>query len=293
MRTGKAHCWQQCIIVGGLLALLAPGWAQTRLPNEVVLNGITLNSTFIEVLARRGLPHTIGPSVTGLSSVAALLRPSDPKPAMFGIPGTVGMPGMGPLGAIPGMPGATAQPKKNPGPFMVWRYDGNGKTPDAKANITTYVFFNEQGVVAAVVVNLNNKEANPDIRTEGGVSFGTKLSDIVKKYDWPEPFSRVGPLYLCIYPVYNVTYALDTSSRKVVCISIGMPFALTTQTFVEASTASVVPSTPPGPQIMLPPMTGVFPGIPGMSPGSSPGRYPGMTDEQWEKLQRGENPWEE
>jgi hypothetical protein len=161
---------------------------------------------------------------------------------------------------------------------MVWRYDGNGKTPDAEASFTTYVFLNDMGVVEAVVVNLNNPEAVLNIQTETGVTFGTKLSDIVKIYNWPQPFTRVGNLYYCSYPEQKVTFALDTTTRKVTCISIGVAFVVTAQS-LEAGEAAIaggvtpVPGQTGRPGTMYPPMPGGM-DLPGMIPGGY--MQPGM-----------------
>lgn len=260
MREGRAFRWQQALVLGWLCALLAPGWAQqSTLPVEMLLNDVSINTTYVEVLKRRGMPHYIGPSVSGISAVNNLLRPPEPKvaapmPTQPGAPtapaynpaaptgpygGAYGQNPMAPYGA-----GAATMPAPQPektGPYMIWRYDGNstnGKA-DPKAPVTTYVFFNDRGKVEAVVVNRNNPKAVTNIQTESGITFGTKLSDIVRKYDWPEPFTRVGNHYYCHYPAYNVTFALDTESRKVTCIGIGVPFIVTAQTLEPGEQAKV------------------------------------------------------
>ena len=280
MREGRAFRWQQLLVLGCVCALLVPGWAQqAKLPEEMLLNNVSLNSTYVEVLKRRGIPHFIGPSVSGMSAVTALLRPAEPKQAM-GAPARPNIPGApayspaapayspaaptgvyapnsayGPSTTVPLAP---PRPEKT-GPYMIWRYDGNSTTgkADPKAAVTTYVFFNERGVVDAVVVNQNNPKGINNIQTESGITFGTKLSDIVKKYDWPEPFTRVGSFYYCNYPAYNVTFALDTESRKVSCISIGVPFIVTAQTLEAGEQAKVAPGagTPGGlqPLPVMPP----------------------------------------
>jgi len=282
MQQGRTFRWAQLVMLGCLLTLFAPGWAQKPLPSEVLLNGVALNSPYTEVLARHGAPHYIGPAVFGMATVTTLLRPAEPRtvaPTTPGAPGafnpaappnTYNPPLTNPYGANP----TASQPKKE-GPYMIWRYDGNGRTPDPRANVTTYVFFNEQGVVEAVVVYLNNLRSSPDIQTESGVTFGTKLSDIVKRYDWPEPFTRVGNLYYCSYPAYDVTFALGTAepmARKVMCIGIGTPFVVTAQALVpgESATASMTPG-------MMPPGGAMIP-VPPMSPGGYPGEGmpPGM-----------------
>jgi len=307
--------WQQFLIVGCLLVLFVPGWAQedfpleaqSTIPVEKVLNNITLESKYLDVLTRRGVPHYIGPSVAGISTISGLLQPREQTPTTSGVIGPAGMAAFPPRTAYaPNSPyamgpTAMAQPLQE-STYMIWRYDGNGKTPDPNAAFTTYVFLNEEGKVKAVVVNLNPRQetslaplrtpgkaltvAKPnspkavavvDIRTESGISFGTKLSDIVKQYNWPEPFTRVGNLYYCNYPAQNVTFALDATTRKVTCIGIGASFTVTAQTLVPGQAATVstgagrtmVPSVPGG---YANGMQGMSPMIPGMmSPG---GMYP-------------------
>ncbi|MHB0936933.1 MAG: hypothetical protein ACYDCO_11875 [Armatimonadota bacterium] len=287
MRDGRAYRWQQFLVLGCLLMLFVPGWAQTRLPEEMLLNNVSLNSTYVEVLKRRGIPHFIGPAVTGMASVTALLKPAEPKQAPRG-PATPGglanrplgpaaPPNTAPYGGLYGpaidAPLTPAQPKKV-GPYMIWRYDGNntnGKS-DPKATITTYVFFNERGVVEAVVVNQNNPKGFADIQTESGVTFGTKLSDIVKKYDWPDPFTRNGNFYYCYYPAQNVTFGLDTETRKVKCIGIGTSFIVTSQTLDASQETTVTPGSgmPGGLQpLQMPEMgPGAYMGEEDMPPGA-------------------------
>ena len=130
---------------------------------------------------------------------------------------------------------------------MVWRYDGNGPKPDGRAGFSTYIFFNDRGTVEGVVVIQTADNMRADIRTESGYGFGTKMFDLVKRYEWPEPLSRVGGLYLCPYPKSNVTFALDGASRKVVCIAIGMSLAVMSQTGSEVVTTTLLsPAAGPG-----------------------------------------------
>lgn len=298
MREGRAYRWQQLLVLGCLLTLFVPGVAQTKLPTEMLLNNVSLNSTYVEVLKRRGIPHFIGPAVTGMDSVTTLLKPAEPKQTPRGAAVPQGAPATQPYN--PGYPSnadtrygpntdtplTPAQPKKV-GPYMIWRYDGNNTTgkSDPKAAITTYVFFNERGIVEAVVVNQNTQKGFADIQTESGIAFGTKLSDIVKKYDWPDPFTRVGEFYYCNYPAQNVTFGLDTESRKVTCIGIGTPFIVTAQTLSASEQATTSQSgtsrmQPLQPMPMMPPNGGymgggVRPGAP-YRPGMEPNR-PGYT----------------
>lgn len=159
-----------------------------------------------------------------------------------------------PMGYIP--PPAPKPEKKDYGPYLIWRYDGNGKTSNPQAPFTTYVFFNSTGLVEAVVVYLNDPKARTAISTESGIGFGTKMDAITEKYDLPDIFARVGSMYMYHYPAFNVTFSTDTTTRRVVCIAIGAPFTVTAQTIASTistdflrmtpSTASGMPMTPDG-----------------------------------------------
>jgi len=282
MQKGRAFNWRQIVMAVCMSMLLVPVWAQvvqeTKIKPEVLLNGISLDSTFREVLTRRGVPHYIGPSISGVDSVTRLLSPAQQKGAAGpAVPVNPNMPGGRQIPPQYGMNAGPAQiqvePKKE-NIYMVWRYDGNGKTPDPKASYTTYVFINDEGIVEAVVVNLNNPESSPNIETETGITFGTRLSDIVKIYNWPEPFTRAGSLYYCSYPEQRVTFALDANTRKVTCISIGVPFVVTAQS-LEPGQAAQAGAASGRPAVMVPRVStgGAFQS--GMQPLDTPtGRYP-------------------
>ena len=80
MRRGESRDWRGILVLIGLAGLILPAWAQAILPVEVMLNNVTLNSTYVEVLTRHGLPHYIGPCVTGAAAITQLLN-SQPMPA--------------------------------------------------------------------------------------------------------------------------------------------------------------------------------------------------------------------
>jgi len=283
------------LVLAGLLVLAVPVWPQVALSPEVMLNDVTLNSTFVEVLTRRGIPHFIGPSVNSSEAITQLLstRPLPAEPVTPGAAGGLGAPGAPRQpyrgGAMPpagtnwpatgmGTPTGEAlpQPAKEKKPHMVWRYDGNGPKPDPKAGMTTYVFFNERGTVEAVVVNKTGERVAADIRTESGFGFGAKMFDIVKRYEWPEPLARVGSLYFCAYPNYNVTFAADSASRKVVCIAIGLNMQLAVLEQKTAELPLITPISPVVPAGVTHPTAGGTLPIPGMGPGVRPGMRPGM-----------------
>lgn len=226
MRSYPSCRWLMLMYVVLVAALTTPGWAQRAAQSEVTLDKVTLNATFIEVLNSRGVPHRIGPALTGADAITNLLNPP-PVTAVIG--GAMPPPDAVPAGVAAGASGA-AKPQnialKPQDTWMIWVYEGSGPLPDPQAPVITYVFFDTQGQVAGVVVSARSPQVSSVIRTESGIGFGTKLSDIVKKYDWPQPFTRVGPYYFCSYPVQNVTFSLDTGSRKVQAIAIGLPITV-------------------------------------------------------------------
>lgn len=267
MRNGESRGWRSMLLLAGLLALGCTAWAQARLTPEVELNNVTLNSTFVEVLTRHGIPHYIGPAVTGADTITSLLSSQPmPKtgPGAAGTPGGPGAGGMYPgamgggddpmggaargggLGAGAGIslvgPDGLPKPEEKKKQYMIWRYDGKGPVPDARAGYSMYVFFNERGTVEGVVVVQTGLRVTENIRTDSGFGFGAKMFDIVKRYEWPDPLARIGSLYFCNYPAYNVTFALDGESRKVLCIGIGLPLAV-----LEQKSADLIMITPISP----------------------------------------------
>jgi len=226
MRTLWCARWQLSVLAFALICMSLPGWTQTTPRREITLDAVTLNSTFLEVLSIKGAPSLVGPSVTSADEVLSYL---DPQPDTT----PVAIPGMSPGGmAVPGapsmMPGSSmapgmALPAKPVENYIVWCYPGK----DAHAGCVTFVFFNRRGVVVGVVVNAVSPNLPTSISTASGVTIGTKLTEIVKKYDWPDPFTTVSAYYYCSYPAYNVTYALDQQNHKVVSMAIGLPFVVT------------------------------------------------------------------
>ncbi len=226
MRSYLSCRWLMLMLVVLAAALMAPGWAQRAAQSEVTLDKVTLNATFIEVLNSRGMPHRIGPALTGADAITNLLNPP-PVTTMLG--GGMPPPDAMPAGVAAGTPGTTKQQNialKPQDTWMIWVYEGSGRLPDPQAPVMTYVFFDTQGQVAGIVASARSPQVSSVIRTESGIGFGTKLTDIVKKYDWPQPFTRVGPYYFCSYPAQNVTFSLDTGSRKVQVIAIGLPITV-------------------------------------------------------------------
>ncbi|MHB9025709.1 MAG: hypothetical protein ACYC7E_16325 [Armatimonadota bacterium] len=252
MHLCRHYRWHLFLVITLLGVTMVP--ATARPEREGTLNGITVSSSFMDVLVQKGPPHWIGPALEGPDAVLDILDP--PPMPLDGIgastPGAP-MPGSG-MGPMPpgGMgPGGmiTLKPKaKNE--YIVWLYEGPGRTPNPDAGWNTYVLFNKTGQVAGVVVAVMKPGVLPQVKTRSGVTFGTKMIDIISEdkfaYGWPQPFVRVASHYFLSYPDYNVTYSLDSSTRRVVVIAIGIsltvnPLAQTTQ-----GTGPGGPMMPPG-----------------------------------------------
>lgn len=225
--------WRQCAGICRLLATLLllslvglSVHAQGRAPRENSLNGVAMNASFLEVLGVRGAPHFIGPA---LPSAAAVLDILDPPP----LPET----GMGMPVSVPTAVDPNAPAKKPMETYIIWLYQGNGRTPDPNAGYSTYVLFNKYGLVAGVAVAASMGVKPPGVGTSSGVSFGTSMFDLTQKYGYPEPFVRVGDRYFCAYPDRNVTFALDSVKRKVIGISMGVSVTV----FASASDTAITP----------------------------------------------------
>ena len=256
MRASR-HIHRQLLALTALLMLMSmPMWSQAQQPpRELTLNAVTINNTFLEVMTRHGAPHYVGPALQNADSVQTLLDASTSALGQVAVPGAPTAPGA----LRPGAPSMTAGagvlgqllPTRLREDYIVWMYEGNGHTPNSNAGFSTYVFFNKRGVVVGVVVNATKANAVADIATASGMTFGTSQLDIVKKYDWPDPFVVVGPDFYFSYPSYNVTFGLDQSTRKVVSIAIGLPFVVTASSEQKAATgaanATKNPTTPTSP----------------------------------------------
>lgn len=211
------------------LMLAAPAMAQSR--RESTLNEVTLNFSATDVLQKRGLPHYIGPALPGADAIEKILNP--PPELMSAVAGAPAAP------AGPGMPdpnGVAGPPKPKPEEeYIVWMYEGNSKFgPNPGQGFSTYVIFDKFGKVVGVVLTLTSPTVipSPNIQTSSvgpngeRVGFGTRLIDMVKVYDWPDPFVRIDKCYFCAYPDRNITISVDTATRKVVGMSLGMPLTV-------------------------------------------------------------------
>jgi len=197
--------------------------AQVGPPKEVRLNKIVLGSNCIEVLKAFGIPHYFGPAKNSAADAMTVL---DPPPIASDMSAFVAAASTTTISST-GAP-TVDQVAERLQHMTIWMYVGNGKTPNPNAGWTTYVFFAPQGTVQAIAVTLTKPTAKPPIETDGGVTFGTRLMDMVsgKRYDWPEPLRKIDNYLFCDYPRYNVTYAVSSTTRRVVGIAIGLPIAI-------------------------------------------------------------------
>jgi hypothetical protein len=221
--------WTCLALLAITLGMVAPATAQVR--RESTLNGVTINSGCLEVLKALGMPQYIGPALPGAAAIEKILNPPPEMATMTGPAAP-----MAPAG--PGMPDpglAAGPPKPKPEEeYIVWMYqgvksDGSRYTVNLNGGHCTYVILDKYGKVVGVVVAVDNPNINPGIYTASRdadgkrVGFGTRLIDMVKVFDWPEPFARIDKYYFCAYPDRNITFSLDTATRKVVVMALGMP----------------------------------------------------------------------
>jgi hypothetical protein len=216
---------------GVALALLCTLWAalpagaQARLQRETFLAGVSVGSSFLDVLNGRGLPHYIGPALPTADEIENVL---DPPPASLvdtaaaAVGGTPGMPGGA---AMPGSPAAAPKPPREK--YIVWMYAGDSPVANPASGWNMYVVFDKRGTVVSVVVSLKTpKSLPPGFSTTSGIRLGSKLFPLIDLYDWPEPFSQIGGQFFLSYPDKNVTFAVDKASRSVVTIAVGLPMTV-------------------------------------------------------------------
>ena len=229
MRNHAVWGWHGLALAALLLSAGLPGRAQLGPPpTEVRLNGIVLGWNATEVIKYfKAMPHYIGPAKASAGEAMLTL---DPPPL------ATEAAAMASSGAtISGANGPTVdEVAERLQKMIVWVYVGNGKVPDPSKGWTTYIFFGPQGTVQAVAVLQTKVTAKPpiEIGTDGSVTFGTRLMDLVsgKRYDWPEPLRKIEDYLFCAYPKFNVTYSVSSSTRRVVGIAIGLPIAISTDT---------------------------------------------------------------
>lgn len=389
MRNSCASRWRLLAVIPILLVGCLPGLA------EISLNDIALNSSFFDVLEKKGAPHFVGPSLDDVNDVSNILTPppisasfsagnsagginaggigyggtpnvgmpngasimpngmGTPNgmgmgfpngangmgmptgagfPTGMGIPTGAGMPnGMGgiPNGVIPGMPNGTMipgmggmpngmtipgmgggnpnigapnmnmpanmpkmgmppmgmtspnSPDANKVPkgqfdYIVWMYQGNTKgDPDKNATYNTYVIFDKKsGSVIEVIVWVTKPGQFARIQTPGKIGLGASFTAIRENLGNPTPLERIGDFLVCPYPKSQVTYSVDSTTKKVVGIAIGAK-ALTAIQLEKPATANPMGNMGPGMGMPGAP-AGAFPGMPAGMPSGMPGGMPTM-----------------
>lgn len=246
MRISRCPRWHW-LALGLLLVMSMPAWSQVKQPRELTLNAVTINTSFLEVLNRRGAPAFIGPAVSEADTIQTLMdtAPTGLGGAIPGMPANY-MPGMPPMmmGTVMPQAAKVTKPKEE---YVVWMYEGG--TPgedDPSAGWYTFIFFNNRGFVVAVVIRALTPNIPTGVSTASGISIGSKMMDIVKSYDWPDQFTTVGSSYYCSYPENNVTFAMEQNTRKVVSIAIGLPFTVTVANPKGAGSPLMAPGMMPG-----------------------------------------------
>lgn len=203
----------------GMLALV-PASAQMRPGRETQLGGVTLGSTFVEVLRDLGMPAMIGPALGSADDISEYLNPVKPQASV-----AMAAPAAAPMGPVgPGMAsgmgsGATA-PKPQP-EYTIFLYRNRGG-----AIWNHYVFFNRGGYVVSIVATVASPGKQAPARAATNVGFAQRLTEVVRAYDWPEPFAKVGSNYFCNYPDRNIAFSLDTGTRTVIGIAVGVPMTV-------------------------------------------------------------------
>lgn len=234
--------WHWLAVIALMCIAVAPAKAQWDSGDDsLLLNGVGLNWTFDQVFAVRGAPHFIGPSVDDVTDINNILNPpplpssaSDMSMMTGAAPMMPGMPAY-PAGMMPGMPGAdpsmasmgpTEIPKtpKGRSDCIVWMYEGNDKmAPKADAGWYTYVIFNRKsGTVESVIVWSADPTKPAGIpKLKDGITLGSKLSDLLAIYEYPDSFFKVGACFVCPYGGQQLSFSISVKTRKILGIAMG------------------------------------------------------------------------
>lgn len=269
MRNSGVSRLQGWVVVALLAFSLVPiraDWEDAS--STVSLNGVALGSDFQAVIAKKGLPDYIGPSVENITDINNILKPS-PQPSVAEME-SGGMPFGAPGTASAGMMQNSMQEIKVPrgrGSSYIWLYED--KSP---AKISTFVVIDRKsGVVTDVIVWQANSEVAAEVPTTTKVNLGTSFADLIDIYGYPKPFRKAGATLICPYLDQSVTYSVNPKNGRIVGITIGRR-ALTVfdEKADSAEGAGNGGATPPNPMA-------VPPGAPGGLPaGAPPGMMPGL-----------------
>lgn len=248
------------------LLLMTVASAAGLLKPERQLNGITLGSSYADVLAKRGMPLGVGPAVNSVDEIWNLL---DPPPievaeelrsvAAPGVPST----GASRMALYAEMKERAYQLRPE---YVIWEYvqrNAQGKI-DPKAAWATYVIFDGKGKVIGVVVMADHAGATvpAEIRTKSDIRIGSLLFDVTRTYSWPDPLIQYGNYFFCNYPDQDVAFTVNADTRRVTAIAIGLPVTANLLNNSRSSVENPTPTTLPGmnlPANMAPWMKGAVP----------------------------------
>lgn len=291
------NCRIDRLLTLALLVCLAGIFQSGIAYGQASLSGVSINSSFDLVLAAKGAPHSVGPTLASIAEVNNILRPPPVSTGFSGMGDTGGMPSGGaaqPIGPPigPGMmppggmnPGVPVDPTadlvaKGRSDYICWMYTGNNKDkPDPQSGWATYVLLQRglgragrfnAGKVAAVAVWLYDQSVS-DIpaanTTYNGIGLGAKMSAVTDRFGFPNPMIKIGNTFALSYS--GVTYSVDASTRRVIGICLFDKLLTIVPNFT-----SLIEELPtidsPGGMPGMPP--GGLPGMPGGMPASG---YPG------------------
>jgi hypothetical protein len=125
--------------------------------------------------------------------------------------------GAGFRGGLPTLGGpstATSTQKiKGHSKYLAWSYKKDG--------YRMYIILDRQkGLVSAVVLWLTNTTKFTKPITPTSITFGSSVSDIINVYNYPDYSTKVGSSLLYYYPDKDITFSIDTATRKVIGIAI-------------------------------------------------------------------------
>lgn len=109
--------------------------------------------------------------------------------------------------------------------YMVWMYEGNKpNVPDVSAGFDTYIILNRAtgGVVAVVLWSHVPGKVIKGLQTPNNINLGNFMVNVLDTYGNPEGAVKiVDNLFVLSYPEKNVTYSIDSATRRVIGIAIG------------------------------------------------------------------------
>jgi len=280
-----SYLWAVVIALG---ITVVPALAQSSyLQRETTLNGIAIGATYSQVLAVKGAPHGVGPSLPTVEDVWNAL---DPPPvetanALVEQMGGASAPELPRQDAARNAIYAQYMPRKNfksDSDYIAWEYIGGGAKSDRTYGWVQYILFNRSGRVAGIVMYCpgNSERARFVTRTKSNITFLSTLADVTRAYTLPEPIVRydkgywpdainsIEQTYYLTLPEQNVTFTFNSATRKVIAIAVGIPvaFRVFDQTRDPLNAPMLVKPKPAAGQTGIPGTSGVL-GVPGVPAG--------------------------